>query len=348
MRPRKKAEKSSNKYKEGYSEETLNFVKGLLQYIPKGTHIYMAQHSPIRISWSGNGKGDIQGAGDMIALLDGYPTDILSGHTHIMQTRPISASITDHNAAAIGGAWWATDWCRDGSPRGYEIITSTGGKIDWKWHNLDYSDNFQVSFMGMDKAPLHRNNIVANVWQGSGDSRLANYYITDSDSKLSYYQRMDSKTIESRLLNWLDTVSVKASINIEKVSRTLLCLHANINTWHYDADQYDIEHIVSRQKLKKSNAYIDGFIPGGTIGNLMYLKPKTNRGKQGNNLYAVEDNEGVSFIKNYLKKMNYPDRTTIDTAEEQLENGHYDLVKQLIQNRAKDIIKSISEEISTL
>lgn len=164
---KKKAEKSSNKYKEGYSEETLNFVKGLLQYIPKGTHIYMAQHSPIRISWADNSKGDIQGAEEMIALLDGYSTDILSGHTHIMQTRPINASITDHNAAAIGGAWWATDWCRDGSPRGYEIITSTGGKIDWKWHNLDYSDNFQVNFMGMDKAPLHRNNIVANVWHAS-------------------------------------------------------------------------------------------------------------------------------------------------------------------------------------
>lgn len=191
-------------------------------------------------------------------------------------------------------------------------------------------------------------DIVANVWQGSGDSRLANYYISDFESKLSYYQKMDSKTIESRLLNWLDTVSVKASINVEKVSRVLLCLHANINTWHYDADHYDIEHIVSRQRLKKNNAYLEGLIPGGTIGNLMYLKPKTNRGKQGNNLYAVEDNEGVAFNKDYLEKMNYPKRITIDTAEEQLENGNYDPVKALIHNRAKDIIKNISNEISTL
>ena len=159
---------------------------------------------------------------------------------------------------------------------------------------------------------------------------------------------MNSATIESRLLNWLDTVSEKGSINIEKVSRTLLCLHANINTWNYKADQYDIEHIVSRQKLKKNNAYLEGNIPGGTIGNLMYLKPKTNRGKQGNNLYAVEDNEGVAFSKDYLGKMNYPDRITIDTAEEQLENGNYDPVKSLIHNRARDIIKSISNEISTL
>lgn len=191
-------------------------------------------------------------------------------------------------------------------------------------------------------------DIVANVWQGSGDSRLANYYVTDSDSRLSYYTKLDSKTIESRLLNWLDTVSGKASINIEKVSKTLLCLHANINTWHYDADQYDIEHIVSRQKLKNNNAYVEGVIPGGTIGNLMYLKPKTNRGKQGNNLYAIEDNEGVKFSKDYLDKMNYPDRTTIDSAEEQMANGNYDPVKLMIQDRAKDIIKSISDTISTM
>jgi len=191
-------------------------------------------------------------------------------------------------------------------------------------------------------------DIVANVWQGSGDSRLANYYVADANGKLSYYVMIDPKSIESRLLNWLDTVSGKASINIEKVSRTLLCLQSNINSWQFDADQYDVEHIVSRQKLKKNNAYVEGNIPGGTLGNLMYLKPKTNRGKQGNNLYAVTDNEGVVFTEEYLEKMKYPDRITIDGAEEQLEEGNYDPVKAFISERAKDIIKDISIKISPL
>ena len=155
---------SSNNYEEGYSEETLDFIRGLLQLIPKGTHLYLAQHSPIRFDF-GTKKKDITNADKMLELLDGYPVDILSGHTHVMQTQAISATVTDHNAAAIGGAWWSTDWCRDGTPRGYQVISSIGGKISWDWHNVDYRDNFQVRFIGMDEAPLHRNDVVANVWQ---------------------------------------------------------------------------------------------------------------------------------------------------------------------------------------
>lgn len=156
--------KSSTKYIEGYSDETLGFVQGLLQLVPKGTHIYMAQHSPIRLSYPVKNK-KIENADRMLEILDGYPVDILSGHTHRMNTQAISAGVTDHNAAAIGGAWWATDWCPDGTPRGYQIIRSRGGEISWDWHNLDYRDNFQVRFIGMDKAPLHRNAVVADVWQ---------------------------------------------------------------------------------------------------------------------------------------------------------------------------------------
>ena len=157
-------EKSSNKYSEGYSEETLAFVKGLLKLVPKGTHVYLAQHSPIRFDYPGK-KNYIENAHELLEAVEGYPVDILSGHTHVMCTQAISSTVTDHNAAAIGGAWWATDWCRDGTPRGYQIISSVDGKLSWDWHNLDYRDNFQVRFMGMDKAPLHRNAVVASVWQ---------------------------------------------------------------------------------------------------------------------------------------------------------------------------------------
>ena len=156
-------EKSSNNYNEGYPQETLDFVQGLLAYIPKGTHIYMAQHSPTRFTFTKKHKL-IENASEMLAILDGYPVDILSGHTHIMQTQLLNAQVTDHNAAAIGGAWWATDLCKDGTPRGYQIITSRNGEIEWAWHNLDYPDTYQVRFLGMDQAPLHRNAVVANVW----------------------------------------------------------------------------------------------------------------------------------------------------------------------------------------
>ena len=156
-------EKSSNNYKEGYSEETLGFVAGLLKYVPKGTHIYMAQHSPIRFVHEDK-NNDIEGAAQMLALLEGYTVDILSGHTHVMNKVRVNDYVVDNNAAAIGGAWWATNWCRDGSPRGYEIISSVNGDISWRWHNLDYPDDFQVQFVGMDRTWRHPNSVLANAW----------------------------------------------------------------------------------------------------------------------------------------------------------------------------------------
>ncbi len=156
-------EKSSNNYTEGYSQEVLDFVAGLLAHIPQGTHLYIAQHSPLRFVNEGKSK-DIEGAAQLLALLDGYTVDILSGHTHVMNKTRISASVMDNNAAAIGGAWWATDWCRDGTPRGYEVISCVNGTRSWRWHNLDYPDDFQVEFIGMDKAWRHPNSVLANAW----------------------------------------------------------------------------------------------------------------------------------------------------------------------------------------
>ena len=161
-------EKSSNNYQEGYSEETLGFVAGLLQFIPKGTHIFVAQHSPIRFVHEMK-SNDIVNARRLLDLLEGYTVDILSGHTHIMNKLRINDHVTDNNAAAIGGAWWATDWCRDGSPRGYEIITRVGENRSWRWHNLDYPDDFQVEFIEMDKAWRHPNSVLANAWGADGN-----------------------------------------------------------------------------------------------------------------------------------------------------------------------------------
>ena len=156
--------KSSNNYSEGYSQETLDFVEGLLKLIPEGTHIYLAQHSPIRFQLMEK-KKDIANADRMLEILRGHKVDILSGHTHIMLTQTIGDDVVDHNAAAIGGAWWATDWCRDGTPRGYQIISSVGGEISWNWHNLDYPDSFQVRFIEKGEGPLCPGSVMANVWQ---------------------------------------------------------------------------------------------------------------------------------------------------------------------------------------
>jgi len=151
----------SGKYDEGYPDWTMDFMRNLLEYIPKGTHIFIAQHSPtyfwFRDKYAVNGE-------EMIKLLEGYKVDFLSGHTHICNNHTYTPDIREHNPGSICGSWWSTTWCNDGTPRGYDIFDRTDGELTWYWHNVDYPDDYQVEFIGLGEAQSHPDCIVANVW----------------------------------------------------------------------------------------------------------------------------------------------------------------------------------------
>lgn len=188
---------------------------------------------------------------------------------------------------------------------------------------------------------------VNRAWKGSGDSRLASYYVPSSEGTLSDYSvPLTREMLEGRMLAWYDDVSKKASLRVEKISKFLLCIYAAPDNTKYKAANYDVEHVVSKQKLKKKAAYTCHSIPGGCLGNIMYLKSKTNRGKGGLNLYAITDAEGVEFDQEYLDMNDYPARIDIDRAEAELDSGAPKDVIVLINSRAKAMIKKIADEIS--
>lgn len=153
---------TKKKYDEGYSEEVLSFLDGLLRLVPKGTHLFVAQHSPTYI-WR-KSEPYIIGAEKFLKLLDGYKVDILSGHTHFMNNIRHTPDILEHNAASICGAWWETDWCRDGTPSGYEIFSNRRGKLAWFYHSLGYKDDFQVEIIKPGESVLFPDAVIANVW----------------------------------------------------------------------------------------------------------------------------------------------------------------------------------------
>lgn len=151
-------------YEEGYSDETLKFVKKLLSKVPKKTHIFIAQHSPTEIWYRKSENKRIINADKLIAMLSGRKVDILSGHTHVMNNYQLAPGIVDHNAASICGTWWVADWCRDGVPSGYEIFDVKGKNISWFYHSLGKSDDFQVEIIKPGQSMYHPNSVVANVW----------------------------------------------------------------------------------------------------------------------------------------------------------------------------------------
>lgn len=149
------------KYVEGYADHVLAFVEGLLAYLPAGTHLYIAQHSPL-YHWTN--RKDIVGAGRLLKMLEPYRVDFLSGHTHYQNNLTYTDDIVEHNAPSICGAWWDTLFCRDGAPRGYEIFTHWGGELQWVMHPIDFDDDFQVEVLPIGASRFHPDVVVANVW----------------------------------------------------------------------------------------------------------------------------------------------------------------------------------------
>lgn len=154
------------KYEEGYTDRELDFVAGLLEHIPADTHLFIAQHSPLYRWWN---KTDIIGAEELLSLLDGYSVDFLSGHTHIQNNLSYSADIQEHNAPSICGAWWDTEYCHDGTPRGYQIFTCTDGSLSWITHPIDHPDSFQYEIILPGQSAWHPDAIVANIWDYDAD-----------------------------------------------------------------------------------------------------------------------------------------------------------------------------------
>lgn len=143
----------------GYADHVIAWVKGFMPYVPADADIYIAQHAPTM-----RGKKKIQQANALLDLVRGHKVTFLSGHTHVNDNFTIEKNITEHNIAAICGAWWDTELCTDGTPRGYKVLTKFGGKLSWYYKPVGYSKKHIAELTCLGQAEMHPNSVVVNVW----------------------------------------------------------------------------------------------------------------------------------------------------------------------------------------
>ena len=153
---------TQKKYSDGYSQEVIDWVKGIMEYVPAESVVYVAQHSPVR-HWD---KGDYLNINTdkFYNAIGNHEIVFLSGHTHITNNFQYAENITEHNIAAICGSWWDTIHCTDGTPRGYKVFTKKDGSLTWYYKSVDYTKDHQIEIYGIGQTTGHPESIVANVW----------------------------------------------------------------------------------------------------------------------------------------------------------------------------------------
>lgn len=143
----------------GYADHVIEWVRGLMPYIPSGAEIYIAQHAPTLYR-----DRKMYQANRLLDIVRGRKMTFLSGHSHINHNFTIEKNMVEHNIAAICGAWWDTEHCTDGTPRGYKVFTKTAGKLSWYYKSVGCSESHQAEVFLPGETLRHPSCLVANVW----------------------------------------------------------------------------------------------------------------------------------------------------------------------------------------
>ncbi|MDR2147341.1 MAG: calcineurin-like phosphoesterase family protein [Tannerella sp.] len=128
--------------------------KDLAMIADKSTPIVVALHVPLygRPNVNNSVTVNLVRGQELIGCFTGFSNvNLLSGHTHINYTVPASASLMEHNIAAVCATWWWTGRsgyadnhiCRDGSPGGYGVYEFDNTAIKWYYKGTGHDKNYQ-------------------------------------------------------------------------------------------------------------------------------------------------------------------------------------------------------------
>lgn len=143
----------------GYADHVLQWVKKLMPYIPSDADLYIAQHAPVI-----DDERNITNANRLLDMVRGRKVTFMSGHTHENMNIAIERDIVEHNIAAICGAWWDTQLCPDGTPKGYKVFTKFAGKLSWYYKPIGRNKRYIAEAFGRGETLMHPNSVVVNVW----------------------------------------------------------------------------------------------------------------------------------------------------------------------------------------
>lgn len=197
---------SRSSYEEGYTEEIIEWVGKLMEYIPEDAEIFVAQHSPATGRWPRKLTDFIPKTYEMVTnydklidLLDDHKVTFLSGHNHINGILEYAPGVTEHNVAAICGTWWETYRCTDGTPRGYKVFRKEDGELSWYYKSIDKEKDFQYEIFLPGTTKGNPDCVVVNIWDC--DSQWKVEWSEDGKAMGKMEQVLDYSPIHTEELN---------------------------------------------------------------------------------------------------------------------------------------------------
>lgn len=158
----------NKKYDEMYGKRALDFLSGILPFIPQNCTLYIAQHSPLYYYETPDTPWAIN-CEQVFQLLRGRDVIFISGHTHTCDNYDYAAMRPDgvgieHNVGSACGSWWDTPYSPDGTPSGVKIYERKNGVLTWRYVGFGMSPEYQADFFGLGEMEDDPGSVYVNVW----------------------------------------------------------------------------------------------------------------------------------------------------------------------------------------
>lgn len=172
------------RYRGGFGERQVEFVKNDLALIPDDQLVVLMMHIPLT---------DVHDRHGLYRLIEKRPFSMsISGHTHKLEHKFVDKEDgwmgpePHHHFVnvTVSGSWWsgATDdrsiphtMCADGTPNGYSIISFDGSQYSLQYRAAGRSADYQVQIHAPEVVTAGGNSetsVFANVFNGSSRSKV--------------------------------------------------------------------------------------------------------------------------------------------------------------------------------
>jgi hypothetical protein len=180
-------------YKEEVTQEQLDWLKQDLSRVSKDKLIIISMHAP---SMFRNGK-TLNNSKALYALLDGYETFFVSGHTHRISYMEPNKHIRDFNLGAVFGDGWSGDISNCGSPNGYGIFKIKGNKLDnYYFKATGHPHSYQMRLYPPGACPDKEFSVIAYIWGWHKGWKMEVFEDGKSKGKMTQFKAFDPEAFD--------------------------------------------------------------------------------------------------------------------------------------------------------
>lgn len=211
-------------------------------------------------------------------------------------------------------------------------------KINEKFEiNAHYKNKYEETLKNFNRHYL--NDLLKETWSSTGDKKLYECY-----EKNKYEGPVYKRSFEPRLIDYEEKNLKNAQSSIKKKEKTLITFL--LQDVEFDTEkEYDFEHIIPKNIIKKTNEKYEEKINGGnSLGNITILSTTDNRSKGDKSIYDFAgkyDTMGVEKV--FLEDIYYPKKENLsflNTDEKIVKNSN-----KMIKERSKNIINEIIKKL---